>query len=179
MAVPIAAIIGAGVSAAGSIFGGISSRRQMKKARRALEQMQRDNDAWYNRRMNEDATQRADAQRLLTMTEEAIKDRNRAAAGRAAVMGATDEAAAAEREQNNKIMSDTMSNVAAQAASRKDAIEDRYLTNKGVYNQQRIQNYNTQAQQTAEAVKGLASAAGSVVSAFDNSATALPKNQTT
>ena len=92
--------------------------------------MQRDNQDWYDRRYNEDATQRADAQRLLQMTEESIKKRNKAAAGTAAVMGGTAESVAAEKEANSKALADTTSQIVAAGDARKDQIENQYLSRK-------------------------------------------------
>ena len=128
-------IIGAGLGAAGGIFGGISKNKMIKKQLQMLAERQRDNQDWYDRRYNEDATQRADAQRLLTLTEESIKKRNKAAAGTAAVMGGTDESVAAEKEANSKALADTTSQIAASAEQRKDAIEQQYLQKKDALDQ--------------------------------------------
>ena len=65
----LGSIIGGAISAAGSIFGGISASKAMKKVKRNLQQQQKDNQNWYDQRYNEDATQRADAQRILTQTQ--------------------------------------------------------------------------------------------------------------
>ena len=60
------------MGAVGSIFGGVSASKAMKKAINNVKEQQQKNQDWYDRRYNEDATQRADAQRILTMTEESI-----------------------------------------------------------------------------------------------------------
>lgn len=117
------AIAGAALGAAGSIAGGIASSRARKKAKQYLEQQKKKNDSWFDRRYNEDETQRADAQRLLTMTEEAIKNRNKASAGTQAVMGGTEESVAADKAANAKALSDVTAQIAANAASRKDSVE--------------------------------------------------------
>ena len=62
----IGSIIGAGMQAAGAIWGGISASKSAKKVTQSIERQQQENQDWYDRRYNEDATQRADAQRLLT-----------------------------------------------------------------------------------------------------------------
>ena len=74
-------LIGAAVGAAGSIFGGISASKAMKRMKENVEAQRKANQDWYDRRYNEDATQRADAQRILTQTEQSIKNRNQQAAG--------------------------------------------------------------------------------------------------
>lgn len=83
--------IGAGLGAVGSIFGGISASKAMKKVKNNLNEQRKRNQDWYDRRYNEDATQRADAQAILTRTEETIRARNKQAAGTQAVMGGTEE----------------------------------------------------------------------------------------
>lgn len=97
-------------------------------------QQQRENQDWYDRRYNEDATQRADAQRLLSITEDSIKKRNRAAAGTAAVMGGTNESIAAEKEAGNKAMADAVSQINAAGEQRKDQIENQYMARKDQLN---------------------------------------------
>ena len=93
----IGGAISAGLSAVGSIFGGISASKAMKRVKNNLEEQRRKNQDWYDRRYNEDATQRADAQAILTKTEESIRNRNKQAAGTQAVMGGTEESVAAAK----------------------------------------------------------------------------------
>lgn len=57
----MAGLVGAALGAVGSIFGGISASRAMKKAKQNLQDQIDKNQDWYDRRYNEDATQRADA----------------------------------------------------------------------------------------------------------------------
>lgn len=122
----IGSIVGGALGAAGSIFGGISASKAMRRVRKNLEAQKQDNQNWYDRRYNEDATQRADAQRILTMTEESIKNRNRQAAGAQAVMGGTDESLAATKEANAKALADAASQIAVNGENRKDQIEQTY-----------------------------------------------------
>ena len=82
----IGSIIGGALNIGASIFGGIKQAKAMKNVQKNLQNQMAENQNWYDRRYNEDATQRADAQRLITMTEESIKNRNKQAAGSAAVM---------------------------------------------------------------------------------------------
>jgi len=126
----LGSIIGGAVGALGGVLGGVSKNNAIREQMKLIAQQQRDNQDWYDRRYNEDATQRADAQRLLTMTEESIKKRNRAAAGTAAVMGGTDESVAAEKEAGNKAMADAVSQINAAGEARKDQIENQYLARK-------------------------------------------------
>lgn len=125
----IGSLIGAGISAVGSIFGGISASKAMKKVKKNLQNQKQANEAWYDRRYNEDATQRADAQRILAKTEEFIKNRNRQAAGSQAVMGGTEESVAATKAANNQALAEGASQIAVNGEARKDKIEQSYLSN--------------------------------------------------
>lgn len=130
----ITPLIGAGVSLASSIgnaiFGGLSANKQKKEQLRAIRKQQQENRNWYNRRYNEDATQRADVQRMLSRTNEAIKARNRAAAGKKAVIGGTDASLASTQQANARAVGDALSEVAAKAEARKDNIEAQYRERK-------------------------------------------------
>lgn len=119
-------IIGGASGALGGIFGGISKNKMLKKQMAMVKEQKRENQDWYDRRYNEDATQRADAQAILTHTADMIRQRNRAAAGSAAVMGGTEESAAAAKEANAKALSDATSQIAVAGAQRKDQIEGQY-----------------------------------------------------
>ena len=119
-------IIGGSVGALGGIFGGISKNKMLKKMRKMINEQKRENQNWYDRRYNEDATQRADAQAILTQTADMIKRRNQQSAGTQAVMGGTEESAAAAKEANAKALSDATSQIAVAGAQRKDQIEGQY-----------------------------------------------------
>ena len=130
----ITPLIGAGVSLASSIgnaiFGGLSANKQEREQLKAIRKQQRENRDWYNRRYNEDSTQRADVQRMLSRTNEAIKARNRAAAGKQKVIGGTDASLASTQQANAAAMGDAISEVAAKADARKDNIEAQYRERK-------------------------------------------------
>ena len=143
-------LIGSAIGAAGSIFGGIKASKAMKKAKRNVEAQRQKNQDWYDRRYNEDATQRADAQRILTQTEESIKQRNKAAAGSAAVMGGTDESVAAAKEANNQACPHSTSPISAYAESRKDNIEATYMQNDNAL----VEQLNAIEQGKANAISG-------------------------
>ena len=122
----IGSLIGGVAGLAGSLVGGISSMNAMRNIRRRVEEEKAENKAWYDRRYNEDATQRADAQAILTQTADMIKRRNQQSAGAQAVMGGTEESAAAAKEANAKALSDATSQIAVAGAQRKDQIESQY-----------------------------------------------------
>lgn len=162
----IGSIVGGAMNVGASIFGGIKNAKAMKEVQANLEQQKKDNQNWYDRRYNEDSTQRADAQRLLTMTEESIKNRNKQAAGAAAVMGGTEESVAAAKAANNQALTETMSQISAQADARKDAIEQQFQQNNTALQNQMNEMTMKKAANTAQAVQGVASAAGNIAGAL-------------
>lgn len=157
LAVPLVAM---GVKALGSIFGGISASKAMKQYKRNVQGQLAENEDWYNRRYNEDATQRADAQRILTLTEDAIRKRNRAAAGQQAVMGGNEASVAAAKEANSQATAEAAARIAAAGEARKDRIEESYRGRKQAL-QDQLNNIEVgKAQNTAQAIQGVSSAAG-------------------
>jgi hypothetical protein len=134
----------------------------IKFSKKNVEAQRQKNQDWYDRRYNEDATQRADAQRILTQTEESIKQRNKQAAGSAAVMGGTDESVAAAKAANNQALADATSQIAANAEARKDNIEATYMPNDNAFVEQLNQLEQGKAQAIGQAVQGVANAASSM-----------------
>lgn len=163
----IGALIGAGLSIASSIAGGIANRKARRKQEQMLAQQQRENQAWYDRRYNEDPTKRADTVRLLTQMQEQIKNRNRAAKGRQAVMGGTEDSTTAVKEANNKTLADTTSQIVAANEARKDAIEQQYQQNKRSIQGQQMQMEAEKSADTANAVAGVAGTAANIAATLD------------
>lgn len=162
----IGSLVGAGLSAVGSIFGGISASKAMKKVKKDLQAQKQANQNWYDRRYNEDATQRADAQRILAKTEEAIRNRNRQAAGAQAVMGGTEESVAAAKAANNQALADATSQIAVNAEARKDQIEQTYQQRDAQINDALNNLEINKAQAISSAVQGMGQAAGGMAGAF-------------
>ena len=126
----VRSINGASLGLASSIAGGIANRKARRKQEQMIAQQQRENQAWYDRTYNADPTKRADTVRLLTQMQEQIKNRNKAAKGRQAVMGGTEDSTTAVKEANNKTLADTTSQIVAANDARKDSIEQQYMNRK-------------------------------------------------
>lgn len=163
----IGALIGAGLGLASSIAGGIANRKARRKQEQMLAQQQRENQAWYDRKYNEDPTKRADTVRLLTQMQEQIKNRNRAAKGRQAVMGGTEDSTTAVKEANNKTLADTTSQIVAANEARKDAIEQQYQRNKRSIQGQQMQMEAEKSADTANVVAGVAGTAANIAATLD------------
>lgn len=162
----IGSIAGGALGAAGSIFGGISASKAMKRVQKNLQAQKEANQNWYDRRYNEDATQRADAQRILTQTEESIRNRNRQAAGAQAVMGGTDESTAAAKAANAQALADATSQIAVNAENRKDQIEQTYQQRDSQINEALNNLEMNKAQAISQAVQGVAKAGAGIAGAF-------------
>ncbi|WP_302823826.1 hypothetical protein [Leyella stercorea] len=162
----IGSIAGGALGAAGSIFGGISASKAMRRVKKNLQAQKQANQNWYDRRYNEDATQRADAQRILTQTEESIRNRNRQAAGAQAVMGGTDESTAAAKAANAQALADATSQIAVNAENRKDQIEQTYQQRDSQINEALNNLEINKAQAISQAVQGVAKAGAGIAGAF-------------
>ncbi len=132
-----------------------------------LAQQEQENQAWYDRKYNEDPTKRAGTVRLLTQMQEQIKNRNKAAKGRQAVMGGTEDSTTAVKEANNKTLADTTSQIVAANEARKDAIEGQYQTRKDAIQNKRMGLEAEKAAGTASVAAGVAGTAANIAATID------------
>lgn len=166
----LGALIGAGLGLASSIAGGVANRKARRKQEQMIAQQQKENQAWYDRTYNADPTKRADTVRLLTQMQEQIKNRNKAANGRQAVMGGTEDSTTAVKEANNKVLADTTSQIVAANDARKDNIEQQYINRKNQLNNQQMGIDAEKAADTANAVAGVAGTAANIAATIDSGA---------
>ncbi len=115
---------------AGSVFGGYQASKAMRRVRAMLKEQQRDNQNWYDRRMNQDFGQTAEAQDAMRRTREYAEELSRKADGARAVSGGTEESGIAAKAQAAKIVGDTAATIAASGTQAKDTIEQQYLANR-------------------------------------------------
>lgn len=163
-------LIGAGLGLASSIAGGIANRKARQQQEQMIAQQQKENQAWFDRKYNEDPTKRADTVRLLTQMQEQIKNRNKAAKGRQAVMGGTEDSTTAVKEANNKTLADTTSQIVAANDARKDNIENQYRARKSQLQGQQMGIEAEKAADTANAVAGVAGTAANIAATIDSGA---------
>ena len=172
----LGALIGAGLGLASSIAGGVANRKARRKQEQMIAQQQKENQAWYDRKYNEDPTKRADTVRLLTQMQEQIKNRNKAAKGRQAVMGGTEDSTTAVKEANNKTLADTTSQIVAANDARKDNIEQQYMNRKNQLQNQQMGIEAEKAADTANAVAGVAGTAANIAASLDSGAGGVKKS---
>ena len=155
-------LLGGAIGAVGSIFGGLSASKAMKNVKNGLIEQKRQNQDWYNRRYNEDATQRADAQAILTRTEEALKARNRTATGAQAVAGGTEESVAATKASSAQALADAASQIAVNGERRKDVIESQAHSKDEALDQQLNEMERQKAGNIAQATMGVVQAGANI-----------------
>lgn len=154
-----------------SLLGGAASAH----ARRLAEKR---SDAVYNREYarelrdyNENPTDRADNQALLTRVEKFNMKNWRRAQGAKAVGAGTDAAAQMQKDAGNELMASTISNMAAQNAARKDRATERMNQTDQAYANRQMAFDNQRAQEIASAAGAASNAIMSVGSAFDSQGT--------
>ena len=155
--------LGLGLGAAGSAANFISQAKEARKRRRALDERERENEAWYRRKYNELGTESASAQRALTAMRDAQRERMNRASGAAAVSGASSESVAAEKAAANKAIGDTVSAIAARDDARKERVDDEYRRERRAIENAR-DNISLQKQQnTAAATSQALNTAGNII----------------
>ena len=164
----IGTAIGAGLSAFGSIFGGIKRARAAKKAKRMLERQKAENKSWFDRAYNNDPTARASTQQALTNAREMLAQRSRQEAGRNAVTGASNESVAAQQQQANKAVADAVGQVAASADAQKEAANNSYREMQANTTQQLAAQEQQRANNIAQATQGVLAAAASASSGLES-----------
>lgn len=142
---------------AGAITAAAAGRKAYKNQGKIIDRMEKDNLAWYNRRYNEDATERADAVAALAKQREVMAERNARNAGAAAIMGGTSEAMAAEKQAQNAALADTASQIALAGAARKDAIEQQFINTRDAIAERRMQREAERAKNVSAAGSQLSS----------------------
>lgn len=143
---PWGAVIGGAIGLAGSLIGGNKAAKQRKRMEQYLNKQESDATAWYNANALSDYTQRADTQALIKNMRDNMSQQNRIASNTAVVTGATPEQQAVQKEQSNKVMTDTYSRIGAMGQQYKDQVTDKYLAMKNNIAQQRMGMMGQQAQ---------------------------------
>ena len=168
----IATLIGAGLAVGSSLWGGYKASQAAKKANRQIANQRAANQAWFNRRYNEDYADTAAGQRLITQAKDYAKDNWKKAQGASRVGGATDESAAAAKEAGNKMVGNTISGIAAADTARKDRIDSQYRAMDNSLAQQQIaveQNRAAQISQAASQASNAMMNAGAYIDGLDAS----------
>ncbi len=180
----VGAIVGAAAQVGSSIYGAIKSSQANKRAEQMLKNQRDENQQWYNQKMSADYTQRTDVQNVLRKQRELLNEQYQRARATNIVAGGTDESLALQQQAANDAMGDTMADIAANASSYKEGVENQFRTQEAALNQQQIANEQNRSQaianaagQVGSAVSGLMAGASGKTKAKPNAALELNPNE--
>lgn len=155
----VPALIGAAAAIGTSVYGGIQSAKKNREAKAELAAQNARDNAWYQRRYNEDYADTAAGQNLIRQAKDYARQNWKKAQGASAVGGGTDAATAMAKEAGNRVVGDTVANIAAQDVARKTNVdnlhrqdEKNYTNQKVNIAQQEAQNISQVAGQTSDAM---------------------------
>ena len=163
----IATAIGAGVGVLSSILGGASASRAAKAAERRQRAMEAKEQAWYNRRYNEDYSDTAAGQNLIRRAKDYAKEQWKKAAGAQAVAGGTDAATQMAKDSGNKMVGDTIANIAATDQARKANVDNIHMQNQQNFAQMDMQREMNRSQAITDAASQASNAIMQAASAFE------------
>ena len=159
----------AGASLASSLIGGASASSAAKEAEERQRLQEAKEDAWYRRKYNENYLDTAAGQALVNRTREYAKENWKRAAGAQAVGGGTDASVAMAKEAGNKMVGDTLSNIAVADQQRKENVDNQHQQAQEKFAQMDINREMQRAQNITQASQGasnaLISAAGALAGA--------------
>lgn len=159
----VGAIIGAAAQIGSSIYGAVKSSQANKRAQAMIQNQRDENQKWYDQKMAEDYTQRSDVQNILRKQRDLLNEQYQRARATNIVAGGTDESLALQQQAANEAMGDTIADIAANASSYKDSIENQYRAQDAALNQQQIGVEQAKAQAIAQAAGQMGSAVGGLV----------------
>lgn len=166
IAAAIAALI-AGVTT--SAISGAKASKASREAERRQRRAESEENAWYTRKYNERYVDTAAGQNLVSRAKEFANKQWKRAAGEQAVTGGTDAATAMAKEAGNKMVGDTVADIAATDVQRRDNLDQMHRQAGQQFAQmdmdrelQRAQNITAAGQQASNAMM---SAAGVLSSA--------------
>ena len=151
------AALAAGLGA--SLLGGASSASAARKAERLRKEQDAKNEALYNRRYNESYIDTAAGRNAIQQATDYAKEMNKKAEGSAAVTGGTDAATAQAKEAGNRMIGQTIGNLAAQDTQRRENAD-------AAFAQQQANSTSQQmsiAQQRADAIAQVAGGASNAL----------------
>ena len=147
----ISSALGGAMQVGSAIYGQVKSNQLNKQAEAELQNRRAENKNWYNQKMNEDYMMRSDVQNVLRKQRELFDEQYRKTRAINLVAGGTDESLALQQQAANQIMGNTMADIAANASSYKDNVEQQYRAQENSLSQQQQQIYSNQANQVATA----------------------------
>lgn len=141
-----------------SILGGVTSAAAARRAEQLRREQDARNDAWFARRYNESYIDTAAGRNAIRQAKDYARTMTQRAEGAAAVTGGTDAAVAQAKEGANKMIGDTIGNLAAQDTARKDSAEAAHLQQQAQSTAMQMQTQQAKANAIAQAASGASNA---------------------
>lgn len=163
----IATAIGAGASLLSSFIGGSKAAKAEREAMKIQKRREAAENAWYNRRYNEDYVDTAAGQNLVRRAKDFARENWKKAQGAAKVGGQTEAATAMAKEAGNKMVGDTIANIAAQDTARKARVDDIHQQAQDKFAQMDIQREHQRAANITNAAQNASNAIMAVGAAAD------------
>ena len=143
---------------ASSVIGGHQASRAAKAAERRQRAREAEENAYFTRRYNEDYAYTAAGQNLLRRAKDYARENWRKAAGAQAVAGGTDAATAMAKEAGNKMVGDTVANIAAQDTARKANVDAQHQIQRNQFAQMDMNREQARANAITQAAQGASNA---------------------
>jgi hypothetical protein len=159
----ISSALGGALQLGSAIYGQVKSNQYNKQAQDELKARREENKQWYNQKMNEDYMMRSDVQNVLRKQRELLNEQYQRARATNIVAGGTDESLALQQQAANNAMGETMADIAANASSYKDNVEQQYRSAENNLSAQQQQIYTNQANQVAQAASQAGQAGGTLL----------------
>lgn len=167
----IVSAIGAGVGLASSLIGGHKAAQAAREAEKKQRVMEAKENAWYTRRYNEDYVDTAAGQNLVRRAKDYAREQWKKAAGAQAVAGGTDAATQMAKDAGNKMVGDTIANIAAQDTARKAQVDNVHMQNEQRFGQMDVNRELQRAQNITQAAQGASNAIMSAAGAIEQGST--------
>lgn len=151
-------LAGLALGVGSSILGGVSSANAARRAERLRQEQDARNAAWFNRKYNESFIDTSAGRNAIRQATDYAKRQTQRAEGAAAVTGGTDAAVAQAKESANKMIGDTIGNLAAQDTARKESAENTYIQQQAQSTAQQMQTQQMRANAIATAAQGASNA---------------------
>ncbi len=164
--IPLIAGIGMAISAAGTALGAAKGAKANRENQRILNDLNRENEQSYLTEYYRGALDNDGAKAYLKRLDSRMRERDKAAENSAVATGATQENILAQKQANNEVVSDAIAGLVENEESRKQAVRENYLNRRQSLKAGQMNQNAAVANNWANLGSGIASAAGSLASAY-------------
>ena len=166
----IATAIGAVGGIASSLLGGSASSSANKRAQKMLANEEMKEAAWYNKRYYQDYVDTAAGQNLVRRAKEYARDNWKKAQGAQAVAGGTAAATQMAKDAGNRMVGDTIANIAATDQQRKTQVDNMHLQNMMKFSERNAALEQQRGQNIANVASAASNAMMNIGSSLDQKA---------